>query len=247
MFEQVDTGFGRYIGRFYNSSEWLIPTNQQLMEFSSRGLAYAVVFAPARMIDEAEKMLELYRNNKDTTAPATHPPKFPIIICATAKDFTATGRDYTRQVTNPITVIIPSDEKQRQFGLRTVCADIRTQIVIFAQDKETAKSLAAQFNLYVESIENRNFNSDYSFSGQVIQFPAQLETNEASFNEIKAEEHNLTILSCDLFLKATIPLLSNPNNNDMLASDAKGDGTAGDLSGYLPVQFIENTETATNN
>ena len=47
-----------------------------------------------------------------------------MIVVALARDYSPTGRDYTRQIADRMFFSFPDDPRQRAFGLRTVAGDI---------------------------------------------------------------------------------------------------------------------------
>lgn len=155
MFAPIKTAFGEFMGVFYSD---IVPNTKGVNAFVNRGLAKSIVWAPARMVDAAQDMLSSWQRNDTDDAP-TQPAELPVIIVAIAKDYTPTGRDYTRQITadDDLWVILPDDIKERAFDLKVISGDIRVQIAIFAHDESTAKSLASQFALYIDRPLGRRF------------------------------------------------------------------------------------------
>jgi hypothetical protein len=226
MFEPVKIGFGEFMTEFYNS---LVPTTKAMEEFTARGVGKSIAWAPGRMIDAAEDMLASWIRNDTDSAP-TQPAKLPVVIVAFAKDYTPTGRDFTRQVAEPLPVIIPDDEKERVFNLRTIAGDIRAQIAIFAPDEPTARSIASQFTLYLDVPLNRRYSARYPFAGTDHCFPVQIESPEALFVNVQTGAKNVSILAGDITLKAEIPLFSAPKVGD--PNDGKGIPETDDPAGY---------------
>lgn len=236
MFQSVKTSFGEYMGRFYAS---LHPTTKGMGEFVGRGFSQSVVWAPSRMVDAAEDMLDSWQRN-DTDGSPTHPASLPIIIAAMAADYTPTSRDVTRQVSEEALVILPGDVKERAFKVRTIAGDIRTQIAVFAHDEPTVKSIAAQFALFVDRMDNRRFYAIHSFAGQDIKWPIQLETPETFAQRIASEAKILTILAMDVTLRVSIPLFNAPKDGE--PHDSKGNPSdSNDPSGYPLVIDVDYT------
>lgn len=234
MLQPVKTAFGQYMGVFYSA---IVPTTKSLQEYVVRGLAKSIVWAPSRMIDAAEDMLAAWMKN-DTDGAATHPADMPVIIVAMAKDYMPTGRDYTRQVSESVEVILPDDAKERAFNVRTIDGDVRAQIAIFAHDEPTAKSLASQFLLHIDAMPNRRFDARYTFAGQNLDWPVQIESPDSPAMSIQSDAKNLTILAVDITLKAHIPLFQAPKDDD--PNDGKGTpGDANDPSGYPVVTQVD--------
>lgn len=232
MFEPVKVGFGQFMGRFFAT---LRPTTQQMQEYVQREAKKAIMWAPGRMVDAAEDMLGSYLK-ADVEHEQVQKPyrmsRLPVVIVAMAKDHSASGRDYTRQVADPEWIIMPDDPLKRLFKVQTVAADLRIQVAVFAHDEPSARSIAAQFQLFLDRTENRAFTSPVTFAGVLSQWPAQFETPEAPAVSIQTEAKNLTILVMDLTIKATIPLFE-------AAPDAgPNDGTQSPFG--FPVVVAEN-------
>jgi len=230
MFDPVKVGFGEWMGAFYAS---LAPTTKPMTEFIQRGFGKSVQWAASSSVDAAEEMLASWQRN-DTDSATTKPAKLPVIICAMARDYTPTGRDFTRQIADSMEVIIPGDTKERAFGLRTISGDIRCQVVIFSAEEPTARSIAAQFCLFLDAIPNRRFHSDWTFAGVTTQWPVQIESPDSPVVSVQTGLKNVVILAVDLTLKAEIPLYDapgtgNPNN------DSLGVPGTDDPAGYMKV------------
>lgn len=217
MFEPVKVGFGAFIGRFYAQ---ITPTTRPLFEYVDRGLGKSVAWAPGRMVDAAEEMLSLWQRN-DTDSTDTHPHDLPVILIGIDKDYTPTGRDFTRQIADMEYVIFEEDPHERVYGVRTVAGDLRAQIAIIASDEPTARSLASQFLLFLDATGNRWFGADYEFAGFTQRWPVQIETPESPASVVQTENKNLTILTVDITLKATVPLYSAPGDGE--PNDGKSD------------------------
>jgi len=234
MLEPVKVSLGVFMGLFYAS---IVPTTKSLESYVARGLAKSIVWAPSRMVDSAEDMLSIWQRN-DTDTAVTTPPNMPVIIVAMARDYTPTGRDFTRQVADSQMVMLPGDVKERVFGVRTMAGDVRAQIAIFSQDEPTARSLAAQFLLFVDATPNRRFTAKYPFAGLSMDWPVQVEAPDSPAMSIQTEAHNLTVLAIDITLKAEIPLFDAPKAGE----PHDGKGTPGDLidpAGYPLLGHVE--------
>lgn len=230
---EVKSAFGAYVGEFYAS---LVPTTKPMHEFVARGLAKSCVWAPGRMIDQVEDMITSWQRN-DTDQGPTQPPKLPVIIVAVAKDYIPSGRDFSRQISETLDVILPDDEKERCFGLRVMSGDIRAQVAFCAVDEPTAKSLASQFMLFIDSVEKRRFFAHYPFAGERLPFPVQIESPDVPAITVNTGNKNLSVLAADLTLKASIPLFSGPNGNQ--PNDGKGTpGNVADPNGYPLVKDV---------
>ncbi|MDR1936441.1 MAG: hypothetical protein LBS49_12830 [Candidatus Accumulibacter sp.] len=232
MLQPVKTALGQFMGRYFAS---IVPTTKPLEGFVARPLDKAIAWAPARMIDAAEEMLSLWLRSDLENAPTT-PPELPAIIVAMAKDYTPTGRDYTRQVADRQMVMIPEDAKERLFGLRAVAGDVRAQLVVFATDEPSAHSLAAQFLLFLDETENRRFEAIYRFAGLDTAWPVQIESPDAPAMSIQTDAKNLTVLAIDMTLRAEIPLFDAPKEGE--PHDGQGTPGTDDPAGYPLVQTV---------
>ncbi len=230
MFEPVKIAFSEELGRFYGG---LSATTVPMHEFVNRGLDKSIAWCPTRMIDAAEDMLSAWRKHSNGEAVAK-PIHLPVILVAMAKDTTPTDRMYTRNISQGQFVIIPDDVKERTFKLKTSSNDIRTQIAIFASDEPTARSIAAQYQLFIDDMTNRHFMAYHHFAGLDLPFGVQIETSDIPAMNIQTEAKNLTILAIDVNLRCTIPLFESPKDNE--PNDGKGtDGDINDPHGYLVV------------
>ena len=232
MLEPVKVAFGGYLSRYFDS---VVPTTKPLEGFVARPLSKAIAWAPSRMVDAAEDMLALWMRTDMENAPTT-PPELPAIIVAMAKDYTPTGRDYTRQVADRQMVMIPGDDKERLFGLRALAGDVRVQIVIFATDEPSARSLAAQFLLFLDETGSRRFEASYRFAGIDTAWPVQIESPDVPAMSISTGSKNLTVLAIDITLRAEIPLFDAPKDGE--PNDGKGVPGTDDPAGYPLVQSV---------
>lgn len=233
MFEPVKVGLSGFMVGFFNQIK---PTTKALQEYVARDVSKAIVWCPSRMIDTVTEQLALWQRN-DTDSSPTQPYKLPVIIIAVANDYMPTGRDYRRQLAEPEKVILPNDPKERVFGMRTIAGDIAAQVAIFAQDEPTAKAMAAQFFLWLDTRGNHTFIATYKMAGLNAVFPVQIESFETPASAIESESKNVKILAIRLNLKATVPLFDHPKDNE--PNDGKGtDGDSNDPHGYPTIGTI---------
>lgn len=230
MLEPVKTAFGKFLKKFFDQ---VVPTTKPMNAFVEKPFGEAFLLAPSRMIDQAEEMFEKYLR-VDFTEKPTRPHFLPVVLAAVAKDYTPTGRDYTRQIADPHYVMIPNDPKERIFQLRTIAADVRAQVAIFASDTPTAQSIAAQFLLFLDETFNRRFVSCYQFAGLDTFWPVQIEAPDSPAMSVQTEAKNLTILAIDLTLKVEAPLFGAPKQGE--PNDGKGTPGTNDPAGYPAVK-----------
>lgn len=229
--EPVKAAFGAYMARFHAQ---LIADTPAMVEFSARKFSESVVWAPGRMIDQVEDMLGAWRKN-DTSQQAQARTPLPIMIAAMAKDFMPAPTDYVRGLSDAfLPVMIPGDVKERVFYMRGVVADIRTQVAIFAPEEGTARSIAMQLHLFASALPNRRFYSTYRLAGIPDKWPVVLELPDLNAVSSPTDVKNLTVMTVDIQLRATIPMLVKPPAGAVQA-DGKGTGSEADPDGFLVV------------
>lgn len=241
MFEPVKIAFGEYMQGFYDE---LVATTPALKEFQKRGFAYCFVYAPSRMVDQANEMLESWQKN-DSSGKATTPAKLPVVIASFAKDYTPTGRDYTYQIADSVEIMLTTDAKERYFEVKTVAGDLRVQLAICASDEATAKSIAAQLLLYVDSPVRRGFDAKYTFAKNDVYFPCQIDAPDSPASNVDTGNKNITILAIDFNLHCTVPIYEAPGEDE--PNDGKGSGPD-DPSGFPLVNIVtQKDDTTVNN
>lgn len=238
MFEPLKTAFGRCVMEPFFKS--LVATTRPMFGYVKKPFKEACLIAPSRMVDAALEMLDKYQR-LDWDEP-TKPHSLPVMMYGFARDYTPTGRDYTRQIADGEWVQLPDDPKERIFRVRTVSGDVRAQVVFFASDEPTARSMAAQFLLFLDSTAARRYMTKYWFAGFWLEWPVQIESPELPAVQVQVEADNLVILAVDLTLKATVPLFSAPKEGE--ENDGKGTpGDPKDPAGYpVTVLFDVNKE-----
>src|SRR5580693_2659637 len=145
---ELKEAFGRYMGRYYAS---LTPTTRAMKSFAERGISKSIVWAPDRMIDQVQDMLAAWRKNDNDDGSGSS-AYLPVMIVATGKDYSPVLGDFSRQVPEPEWVTLPGDPHNRIFKLRQMQGERRAQIVICAAEDETARSMAAQFTLFIAAV-----------------------------------------------------------------------------------------------
>lgn len=244
--DPIKAGFGRFLWGFHRQ---LIGDTPAVREFAAREFSKAAVWAPGRMVDQVEDMLESWRKN-DTSESPQPTPFLPIIIAAMTKDFMSAPPEFGRHGGDLIDVMLPNDPKNRMFKMRTVTAEIRTQVVIAAADEPTARSIAMQLHAYCSEMHNRRFAAVYKLAGFDEKWPVQLEIPDLIAPALPNEQKNLTLLAADLTLRATIPMLIAPRSTE--PNDGQGEGANQDRpfdpdydpNGYLVVVEAHGTNLA---
>lgn len=218
----------------------ILPDTQAVTEFAGRGLAKSIVWVPGRMVDQVQEMLDTWRKN-DTSGEAKPTPFLPVIFVGMEKGFSPAPLDYARTIADWVDVMIPSDPLERVFKMRAVVRDMRVQVAIVAPEGDSAHSLAMQLHTYACETPNRRFYSSYPLAGIDEAWPVVLELPDLHAVSIPPDEgvKNLTILTVDIQMRATIPMLKAPATSE--ANDGKGDGSSANPSGYLVVVEADGT------
>ena len=237
MFQPVKAAFGHYLGKFY---EAIVPTTQDIPEYINRGLAKSIVYSPSWQFANPDAMLSAWMRN-DTDQATTKPHKLPVIFLCMSQEYIPSGRDFSRQISDSIPVIMPNDPKDRLFGLRTVVADIRTQLVFVASNQDTAWSLIAQFHNFMErsrDLENKyKIEALYSFAGITESFPVEFDSTDVIPSRHDPEAKNLVVLTLDFNLRATVPLYDAPKDGQ--PNDGQGVPGTDDPAGYPNIMEID--------
>ena len=111
--------------------------------------------------------------------------------------------------------------------------DVRIQVVFIAAEDATARALARSFSWYVSQIPNRRFYQTYTFGEHELAAPVVIESPDIILQNQPTEQKNMTILSCDLTLKVTVPQLKAPDQD---GDDV--DGSCNNPMGYKKVDEI---------
>lgn len=236
MFEPVKIALGQFVRKWFDD---LAPTTKPLVRYVSLPYADAVQMVPGRMIDAATDALNKYLRADNKDGKPSAPYVLPVTLIGLASDYTPTGRDYTRQISEGVFFRAPDDEKGRVFRVRTIAGDIRAQIVFIAQEPPTARSMAAQFLLFLDRPDSRRFLADYVYAGKVHRFPVQVESPDSPAMQVSADPaKNLCILAVDITLKCTVPIFDAPKAGE--ANDGLGTpGSYRDPAGYPVVTEVQ--------
>lgn len=224
----LKAALSRYMGDFYGR---LWADTPALAEFVERGIERSVMWVPGRMIDAAEDMLTAYTRNENS-ATANAGSKLPVILCAMAKDYIPTGgSDGGRQIGRQL-VAFADDADASVYGYRQAMGDVRVQVAVFASEEATARSIAAQFSLWVAEYANRYLTTQHTFGQYTIQLTNTLETPDILFQNVATERKTLTILAADITIKALIPYFDAPKAGE------PNDGTDRNPPGYPVVTGV---------
>lgn len=232
-FQQQQAAFGQYLVRWFAT---IYADTPALNEYKTRPVAEAIKWAPSRMIDAAQDMLEQYRKNENGEPGAT--TKLPVILIASDDDFVGTGADWGGHHTER--QLIQIEEQGSWYGHRELMHDRRFQIVIAANESDTAKSLAAQLSWYFKQLPNRYMDAVYEFGQYKVPAPMQLEGNRIDWMLVKTDGvKNLKMLAADIAIKCTVPLFDAP------AQGEENDGSSNTPPGYPLVKVVAAQQSMT--
>jgi hypothetical protein len=238
VYDSLKAGFGQWLTRYRSD---VIGMTGNMQEWLNRDLPKAIAFAPSRLVDQAELMVNAWLNN-DTEASTTTSYKLPMVLVGMNADSMGTGYDYASKIIDPVYVIIPDDPKERAFKLNMIQDDMRFQIVFFARDLATVKGMVDQFRVFSAKTGNDVIPCSYDFAGIPITFESQLESSEVFAPKTQTEVKNLHILVVDMAVKTSIPLYSAPRIGE--PNDGKGVPETDDPAGYLLVDTVTNVGVA---
>ena len=228
----VQEAYGAYLKAWHGG---LYGDTASTAEFAARDASSAIMWAPGRMVDAAEEMLELYRK-ASIGAPGAN-ALFPVVLVAMARDYTPVPSAFGHQVGDRQLVSLVDDPNASVYGYRQAMAEIRTQIAICASDAPSAKSLAAQFDLYVGAIPRRRFKATHQWGQYTLPLPVMVETPEITWQDVKTDQQNLILLVGDVILRAVLPFLDAPKPGE------PNDGTSNNPPGYPVIAEVATEET----
>src|SRR5450830_842080 len=93
MLMPVKMALSKYMTNWYSG---LYASTPSLDEFVARGISRSIMYVPGRMLDDAEKMLELYRKASMGLTGANS--LFPIVLIAMAKEWVPVAEAFGHQV-----------------------------------------------------------------------------------------------------------------------------------------------------
>lgn len=227
-FFPLKKAFSGYMREFYKR---IYPDTPALQEYVERGLSRSVMWAAGRMVDAVTDMLDSYRKNENSATP-DRGALLPVIFVAMARDYTPTtgdvgGRQVGRQLVSFSDAIGAS-----VYGYRQAMGDIRTQIAICAADEASARSIAAQFCLWIGEIPNRRFKVQHTFGQYTIELTAMIDTPDTIFQSVDSGQKNMTILVGDFNLRTAIPYFDAPKLGE------QNDGSTNNPPGYPTVTGV---------
>lgn len=221
----------------------IYPDTKAMEAFASRELSRAIMWAPGRMVDKAEDMLLSYQKNANQTGDEPVVPGkgalFPAIVVAMSDDYSPTPADFGGRQLGRQLVALEERDGASVYGYRQAMGEVRTQVAIFAAEAHTARSMAAQFCLFVGEMSNRRFRYAYKWGQYTLSMPVTLETPDIMFSEVETSNAGMKVLVADLNLRAVFPYLDAPREGE------ENDGTDNVPPGYPTVVQIDCINTIT--
>lgn len=216
--------------RWYENA--LTGDSPALQSYLERGIERAILWAPDRMVDAAEEMLVMYRQN-DNPGPPGKRSLLPIVLLAMAKDYAPTMGDWGGRQVERRLVQLTDEPNASTYGYRQAMGDIRTQVVIIGPESTTARSMAVQFCWYIGNVQNRRFKAPFQWGQYTLEMPVMVETPDIQFMNVATDEQtSASVLVADLALKVTIPYLDAPKIGE------PNDGSGRNPPGY-PATTVE--------
>lgn len=228
----LDTAIGRMMGRWYAG---LYGDTQAVAEFVGRGLAKSIKWVPGRMIDDAQAMLQSYQ--RDQQGEHGSNARLPVVMVAASRDYMPISGDWgSRALPRTMGVFSVAEgaiegQPPSYYGLRSVQHQVRVQVVVIAAEKHSARSLAAQFDMFVRNAENRHLVVKHTFGQYSSEAPAVIEDPEVVF-AVAGESKTMTVLAGDFTIKATTPYYDAPRPGE------PNDGSANNPPGYPLVDGV---------
>ncbi len=218
MNEPLKNGINRWLLDYYRS---VVPQTNGVQEFSQRGLANSIVWAPGRMIDQAEKIVSAWSKD-EATAVTEGRPSLPVIVVALGRETEPARSDRPKPISTP--QYIRLREGGPVYQLRTLPVEYRCQIIFIAQDSATSESLGNQLRLHTEA--HKNFSATHELAGVSDDWNVRVDMTDQPLVAIDTEAKNLSIHAFDCSLSTILPYVNAPSDGDL------NDGSAADVPGY---------------
>lgn len=223
----IKQAFGEFMSRWYAT---LYGDTQAVAEFAARGMGKCVKLVPGRMVDDVQSMLASYQ--RDQQGPHGSNALLPIVLVAMARDYTTTGGDWAGRQAQRQLVCLSDEPGASIYGYRQAMHDVRTQLAIIAAEEMSARSLAAQFGLFLgDQGGNRRFYAQHTWGQYTKDLPVMIENPDIMFS-VAGQSKTMTVLVADITLKALIPYFDAPKEGE------DNDGTTNNPPGYPRVTSV---------
>lgn len=228
----LDIAIGQMMARWYAT---VYGDTQAVTEFVGRGVGKAIKWVPGRMIDDAQAMLQSYQRDQQGEHGVN--AKLPVVLVAASRDYMPLSGDWGARSLPRIEGVFSvaegavEGEARSWYGMRTAQHQVRVQVVIIAPEKYSARSLAAQFDIFVRNPDNRHLVVTHPFGQYRVDAPAVIEDPETVFL-VAGEAKSMTVLAGDFTLKATTPYFDAPREGE------PNDGSQNNPPGYPVVDRV---------
>ncbi|WP_395601236.1 hypothetical protein AB4P95_29930 (plasmid) [Pseudomonas sp. A1437] len=236
-FDQIKAGFSQYLSRWRAGVYPDYVDTKAVQAFLDKPFSQAVIWAAARMVDDAESMLKAYQKNDN--GPPGKSTLFPVLLLAMDDNFVGTGADWGGD--HIARTMQQIEEGGSWYGHKQVMQDRRLQMVIIASEAGTAQSLAAQLSSFIKEPSNRYFDAVYEFGQYKVPVPQTLESVRIDWMDVRPEGiKNIKILVADLTLKCSIPYFDAPGEGQ------PNDGSTNNPPGYPSMREVAHTDKFTH-
>jgi hypothetical protein len=199
---------GQWLADFHG--KFFEPDTPANVEWAGRAAPLAMSWAPGRMVDQVEPMLSSWARNDNTGAPSTS-ASYPALFIAVAHDYTESPGEAGRTVVDWTPFAFPQDPECRSFRVRTMSADLRTQVVVVAPDQLTTMSMIGQLALW--AVAKPKFTARYVFGGFASDWPITVLGGDRLAVPTPVGEQ-LSILALDLTIRVTLPMFRGPRGTE---------------------------------
>jgi hypothetical protein len=205
--ESFQNAWGRLLVDF---RAWFIPDTDDGMAWQTKPISQAITAAKGLLVDDAEKMLAIWRQN-NVGGKAGSSAYLPVMITAFEAGGSIPELSHLRSMPTAEDVIVGTDDQGRILKMRTLAMGIHAQVVIFAPNPHSALSIATQFITYLQSDQKRRVPLTFDLgSGIVDQWDMTVFDNMIYPSRIPSEVENISIIAIDVTLGGLVPQLIRP-------------------------------------
>lgn len=209
--ESFQSAWGKLLIDF---REWFIPDTEDGEAWKTKPINQAITATKGRMVDEAEKMLEMWRQNQvdDKDGSSAY---LPVMITAFEAGGSIPEISSLRSMPTATEVVIGTDAHGRVKKMRTVAMGIHAQVAIFTPNPHSAISIATQLIAYLGSDQKRRVPLRFDLGDGIIDhWDMTIFDNNLYPSRIPSEAENISIVTIDVNLAGLVPqLIRDPNGN----------------------------------
>jgi hypothetical protein len=199
---------------------WYIPDTDDGAAWQSKPIGQAIVAAKGRLVDDAEAMLAIWRQN--TVAGAAGSSAYlPVMITAFEAGGSIPELSSLRSMPTPEDIIVGTDDLGQVLKMRTLAMGIHAQVVIFAPNPHCALSITTQFITYLQSDQKRRVPLKFDLgNGLIDDWDMTIFDNALYPSRIPSEAENISIVAIDVMLGGLVPQLILPFNPASLVAES---------------------------